>query len=91
MGDTLLAVGGGRVGVRPRPSNNCVHAICPVEPDEIFWFGQEEGWPAQRSIDKDGLYHSAVFPGLWVDPQASLWNFPTLWLLELQVMAARAA
>ena len=46
-----------------------VHAI---DPDEIFWFGQEQGVLVQRPIEGDGLYHSAVFPGLWLDPQALL-------------------
>jgi hypothetical protein len=43
-----------------------------IDPDEIFWFGQEPGILVQRSIGEDGLYHSAVFPGLWLDPQALL-------------------
>ena len=46
-----------------------VHAI---DPDEIFWFGQEQGMLVQRPIGGDGLYRSTVFPGLWLDPQALL-------------------
>jgi Uma2 family endonuclease len=46
-----------------------VHAI---DPDEIFWFGQEQGVLVQRSIGVDGLYRSTVFPGLWLDPQVLL-------------------
>jgi Uma2 family endonuclease len=46
-----------------------VHAI---DPDEIFWFGQEQGVLVQRSIGGDELYRSTVFPGLWLDPQALL-------------------
>jgi Uma2 family endonuclease len=46
-----------------------VHAI---DPDEIFWFGQEQGVLAQRAIGGDGLYRSTAFPGLWLDPQALL-------------------
>jgi hypothetical protein len=44
-----------------------VHAI---DPDEIFWYGQEQGALVQRLIDEDGLYRSTVFPGLWLDPRA---------------------
>ncbi len=46
-----------------------VHAM---DPDEIFWFGQEQGVLVQRPIGNDGFYHSTVFPGLWLDPQALL-------------------
>ncbi len=46
-----------------------VHAIGP---DEIFWYGREQGALVQRTIGDDGLYRSAVFPGLWLDPVALL-------------------
>jgi Uma2 family endonuclease len=46
-----------------------VHAI---DPDEIFWFGQDQGALVQRAISGDGLYRSTAFPGLWLDPQALL-------------------
>jgi Uma2 family endonuclease len=46
-----------------------VHAI---DPDEIFWFGQDQGALVQRAIGGDGLYRSTAFPGLWLDPQALL-------------------
>ncbi len=46
-----------------------VHAL---DPDEIFWFGQEQGVLVRRPIGDDGLYRSTVFPGLWLDPQALL-------------------
>ncbi len=46
-----------------------VHAI---DPDEIFWFGLQQGILAQRPIGPDGLYRSTSFPGLWLDPQALL-------------------
>ena len=48
------------------------YVVRAIEPDEIFWFGQEQGVLVQRSIGEDGLYRSAVFPGLWLDPQALL-------------------
>ena len=43
-----------------------------MDPDEIFWFGQEKGVLVQRLIGGDGLYRSTAFPGLWLDPQALL-------------------
>ena len=46
-----------------------VHAI---DPDEIFWYGQDQGVLVLRSIGEDGLYRSSIFPGLWLDPQALL-------------------
>jgi Uma2 family endonuclease len=46
-----------------------VHAI---DPDEIFWFYQDQGMLVQRAIGDDGLYRSTAFPGLWLDPQALL-------------------
>ncbi len=46
-----------------------VHAI---DPDEIFWFGLEQGILVQRPLGGNGLYRSTVFPGLWLDPQALL-------------------
>ncbi len=49
--------------------NYVVHAM---DPDEIYWFGQEQGVLVRRPIDGDGLYRSTAFPGLWLDPQALL-------------------
>jgi hypothetical protein len=43
-----------------------------IDPDEIFWFIQENGVLVQCSIGEDGLYRSAEFPGLSLDPQALL-------------------
>jgi hypothetical protein len=43
-----------------------------IEPDEIFWYGREQGALVQRPVDEDGLYRSSVFPGLWLDPAALL-------------------
>jgi Uma2 family endonuclease len=48
------------------------YVVRAVDPDEIFWFGQEQGELVPRSIGEDGLYRSSVFPGLWLDPQALL-------------------
>ena len=46
------------------------YVVRAIDPDEIFWFGQENGALVQRSTGEDGLYRSIVFPGLWLDPQA---------------------
>jgi Uma2 family endonuclease len=46
-----------------------VHAM---DPDEIFWFGQDHGALVQRAAGDDGLYRSTAFPGLWLDPHALL-------------------
>ena len=46
------------------------YVVRAFDPDEIFWFGQEQGVLVQRSIGEGGLYRSAVFAGLWLDPQA---------------------
>jgi len=46
------------------------YVVRAIDPDEIFWFGQEQGVLLQRPIGEDGLYRSTVFPGLWLDPAA---------------------
>ena len=46
------------------------YIVRAIDPDEIFWFGQQNGVLMQRPIDADGLYRSTVFPGMWLDPQA---------------------
>ena len=48
------------------------YVVRAIDPDEIFWFGQEQGVLVQRAIGEDRLYRSVVFPGLWLDPQALL-------------------
>jgi hypothetical protein len=46
------------------------YVVRAIDPDEIFWFGQEQGELVPRPIGDDGLYRSTVFPGLWLDPVA---------------------
>ena len=48
------------------------YVVLAMDPDEIFWFGQEQGVLVQRPIGGDGLYRSTAFSGLWLDPQAVL-------------------
>jgi hypothetical protein len=37
-----------------------------------LWYKLEHRTLVQQPIDDDGLYHSTVFPGLWLDPAALL-------------------
>jgi hypothetical protein len=48
------------------------YVVRTIDPDEIFWYGREQGALVQRPVDEDGLYRSTVFPGLWLDPAALL-------------------
>jgi Uma2 family endonuclease len=48
------------------------YVVRTFDPDEIYWFAQEQGALIQRPIGDDGLYRSSVFPGLWLDPVALL-------------------
>ena len=46
------------------------YVVRAIEPDEIFWFSQQQGVLAPQPIEDDGLFRSTVFPGLWLDPAA---------------------
>jgi Uma2 family endonuclease len=48
------------------------YVVRAIDPDEIYWFRQEQDVLVQQPIGDDGLYHSTVFPGLWLDPIALL-------------------
>ena len=48
------------------------YLVRAIDPDEVYWFGQEQGELVRRSIGDDGLYRSTLFPGLWLDPVALL-------------------
>jgi Uma2 family endonuclease len=48
------------------------YVVRAIDPDEIYWFGLDQGTLVQRPIGDDGVYHSSVFPGLWLDPAALL-------------------
>jgi Uma2 family endonuclease len=54
-----------RAGVRE-------YVVRAIEPDEVLCFRQAEGKLRRVAPDADGLYRSAVFPGLWLDPAALL-------------------
>jgi Uma2 family endonuclease len=46
------------------------YVVRAIDPDEIYWYIQEQGVLVRKPIGDDGLYRSTVFPGLWLDPQA---------------------
>jgi Uma2 family endonuclease len=46
------------------------YVVRTFEPDEIFWFVLDKTGLVERPTGDDGLYRSAVFPGLWLDPTA---------------------
>ncbi len=48
------------------------YVVRAFEPDQVFWFVREGGILVEQSPDADGLFRSATFPGLWLDPQALL-------------------
>lgn len=48
------------------------YVVRAIDPDQIYWFGQEGGVLVLRSLGADGLYRSTIFPGLWLDPMALL-------------------
>jgi Uma2 family endonuclease len=48
------------------------YVVRAIDPDEMHWFSQDRGALVQRECGADGLYRSAVFPGLWLDPIALL-------------------
>jgi Uma2 family endonuclease len=48
-----------------------VHAL---DPDEVIWYVQDQGVLDERPIPRDGIYRSAAFPGLWLDPLALVNN-----------------
>jgi hypothetical protein len=38
----------------------------------VSWFEQKQVALVRKEADADGLFRSAVFPGLWLDPKALL-------------------
>lgn len=46
------------------------YIVRALEPDEVLWFAPRQGRLVQLSPGPDGLFRSAVFPGLWLDPAA---------------------
>jgi Uma2 family endonuclease len=50
------------------------YVVLALDPDEVVWFEQNHGILDQRQIPRDGIYRSAAFPGLWLDPLALVNN-----------------
>ncbi len=48
------------------------YVVRAIEPDEILWFVPRNGRFVDLEPGADGIYHSEVFPGLWLDPDALL-------------------
>lgn len=46
------------------------YLVVTLEPGEIVWFVRRAGRFARLDAGPDGLFRSAVFPGLWLDPAA---------------------
>ena len=48
------------------------YVVFAIEPDEVIWHARREGRLVRVGPDQDGVYRSAGFPGLWLDPAAFL-------------------
>jgi Uma2 family endonuclease len=50
------------------------YIVRALDPDEVIWYELREGRLVEVPTAVDGLYHSQVFPGLWLDPHALMAN-----------------
>jgi len=50
------------------------YVVYALDPDELVWFEKDQGILDERPIPSDGIYRSAAFPGLWLDPLALVNN-----------------
>ena len=50
------------------------YVVFGLSPDEVFWHVRQGDRLVRVSADTDGIYRSAAFPGLWVDPRALFGN-----------------
>jgi len=48
------------------------YVVFAIEPDEVIWHARRDGRLTRVAPDGDGIYRSAAFPGLWLDPAAFL-------------------
>jgi hypothetical protein len=46
------------------------YVVVLVEPRRVVWFGRRGTRFVERKAEEDGIFRSAVFPGLWLDPVA---------------------
>jgi hypothetical protein len=54
-----------RAGVRQ-------YIVVALDPDDVHWHVRRDDRLVRVTPDPDGIYRSAVFPGLWLDPAALL-------------------
>jgi hypothetical protein len=52
-----------RAGVRE-------YLVVALGPEGVHWFGRRDGRLVATAAGADGLFRSAAFPGLWLDPAA---------------------
>jgi Uma2 family endonuclease len=48
------------------------YLVVALDPDEVHWYRRRGKKLVKVKPDRDGLYRSRVFPGLWLDPAALL-------------------
>lgn len=48
------------------------YVVLAIEPDEVIWHARRGDRLVRITPDADGIYRSAAFPGLWLDPSAFL-------------------
>jgi len=48
------------------------YVVVALRRKEVLWFMRQRGKFKEMPPDKDGIYRSQVFPGLWLDPAALL-------------------
>jgi Uma2 family endonuclease len=48
------------------------YLVVALNPVDVFWYGRRGGRFERIPPGADGCYHSEVFPGLWLDPEALL-------------------
>jgi hypothetical protein len=48
------------------------YVVVVAEPAQVIWHERRDNKLVVVTPTEDGLYHSTVFPGLWLDPRALL-------------------
>ncbi len=50
------------------------YVVVALRQGKVYWFVRRRGKFRELALDKDGIFRSPVFPGLWLDPAALLKN-----------------
>ncbi len=58
---------------------SCLIVVIQMYEKIISWFALSKGIDSLLEPDRDGVYRSEIFPGLWLDPA-------TIWTGDLQSM-----